>query len=157
MSLEPLKYEYDKTRWGSGPWMKEPDRLEWRHASGLPLVIVRNRMGALCGYVGVPRGHKFYGAHYENVDVDVHGRLTYSDRCNGPICHVPLPGESDDVWWLGFDCAHMGDLVPGLYRYSGKVPSPMASAIATRERYKDVNFVRREVEHLADQLAASSK
>lgn len=33
----------------------------------------------------------------------VHGGLTYSDRCHDDICHVPAPGEPDDVWWFGFD------------------------------------------------------
>jgi hypothetical protein len=59
--------------------------------------------------------------------------------------HVPEPGTSDDVWWFGFDCAHLGDLAPGMLRagfdgFQGDV-------------YRDVNYVAREVTSLAAQLA----
>src|SRR5947207_1159298 len=54
-----------KSEWGPGEWQDEPDRLEWRHTSGLPCLIVRNHMGSLCGYVGVPPAHPFYMRHYD--------------------------------------------------------------------------------------------
>lgn len=42
----------------------------------------------------------------------VHGGLTFSEGCTEHICHVPAPGEPDDTWWFGFDCAHSGDMCP---------------------------------------------
>ena len=33
------------------------------------------------------------------------------------ICHIPDQGEPDDVWWLGFDCLHGGDLAPGMMAF----------------------------------------
>lgn len=53
-----------KAEWAPGPWHDEPDRLEWRAPSGLPALIVRGPMGALCGYAGVPPGHPLYGRKY---------------------------------------------------------------------------------------------
>lgn len=54
-----------KPMWGPGPWHREPDRFEWRHRSGLPLLIVRSPVtGSLCGYVGVPPEHPLYGVNY---------------------------------------------------------------------------------------------
>jgi hypothetical protein len=53
----------DKTGWAEGPWMREPDLIEWR-SDGYPQLackIQRARIGALCGYVGVPLGHPWYG------------------------------------------------------------------------------------------------
>src|SRR5437868_461399 len=91
-----------------GPWDNEPDRLEWRHA-GLPCLMNRNRSGVWCGYVAVPPGHPFHGASYDDertYDLPSHGGLTFSSTCSGEICHVPQPGEPDDVWWFGFDCNH---------------------------------------------------
>ena len=39
---------------------------------------------------------------------DVHGGITYS----GPS----VPGSKPDgLWWFGFDCAHAGDFVAGLF------------------------------------------
>src|SRR4051812_17731696 len=119
--LQTIEYKnpkMDKASWGPGAWDNEPDKKQWADpATGLACLIVRNAMGALCGYVGVPKGHPAYGKEYGSVDVDVHGGLTFSDKCSesssecGGICHVAPEGE-DDVWWLGFDCAHYMDLVP---------------------------------------------
>lgn len=135
--------KYDKSRWEAGPWEDEPDKLEWRDEStGLPCLIVRGPVGALCGYVAVSPGHPWHGKHYDGCDADVHGGLTYSDKCAGAICHAAKPGEPDDVWWLGFDCAHLGDFIPGIRdRFEATT-------------YKDIAYVRRECATLAGQVAA---
>lgn len=132
----------DRSKWGSGPWDGEPDRVEGKHA-GLPTLALRNPMGGWCGYVAVPPGHPFHGQPYdEHYDLDVHGGLTYSDRCDGSrICHIPKPGEPDDVWWFGFDCGHSSDLLPGMrdYGFGGT--------------YRTLDYVRAEIQKLAEQLA----
>lgn len=115
----------DKTTWGSGPWLAEPDKEQWAdEATGYPCLLKRSPLGALCGYVGVPEGHPWHGADYDAVEPypDVHGGLTYASLCQeGPedetICHVPAPGEPEPLWWLGFDCAHSGDLMPAERHY----------------------------------------
>lgn len=142
----------DKSKWGSGPWQGEADRVEWRHR-GLPCLIVRQGFGALCGYVAVPPGHPAHSRDGSEVDVAVHGGLTYSAECEGRICHVPEHGESDRVWWLGFDCAHAWDFVPGLH---AKLRQDMLPVSMT---YKTIEFVTRQVNSLAEQLAdmASSR
>jgi hypothetical protein len=135
-----------------GPWQDEPDRVEFRHA-GLPCLMNRNRMGVWCGYVAVPPGHPLHGKHYGDVEVDVHGgRLTYSDVCQGEICHVPAPGQPDDVFWFGFDCAHAMDLVPGIDKVLADIGHPRPSFMMG-DVYRDMAYVRREVESLAEQLA----
>lgn len=107
----PSAHTVDKTRWADGPWMTEPDYVSWvDEATGLDCLVVRNRMGALCGYVGMPVGHPWFGMHYDEVpqamDSAAHGGLTYSSECAGHICH----DSPNEVWWLGFDCGHYGDL-----------------------------------------------
>lgn len=113
----------------AGPWDEEPDKAQWvDEATGLDCLIVRNQVGALCGYVGLPPGHPLHGAsalysgrRRESAlnDLDVHGGITFANSCQGDeddpsrgICHVPEPGRPRDVWWLGFDCAHAFDLTP---------------------------------------------
>lgn len=137
----------DKTNWPEGPWMTEPDKVQFITAVGLPALIVRNWMGALCGYVGVHPGHPCYEEGYHVPAVDVHGGLTYSNHCqeNGPICHVPAPGEPDDVWWFGFDCAHARDMIPGL---------SVGLLGQGADVYRDLRYVRAECEELARQLKA---
>src|ERR1700742_655501 len=94
------------------PWTTEPNRLEFEN-KGFPCLINRNtNMGFLCGYVAVPPEHPWHGKHYDDIEAEVHGGLTYSDSCQGEIYHVPKEGQSDNVWWLGFDCGHAFDLIP---------------------------------------------
>ena len=112
--METLEYRtQDKSQWGDGDWQQEPDKKQWQDKeTGYPCLVVRNRMGALCGYVGVPKGHPHFEHDYEKPSVEVHGGLTFADTCqpnadeSSHICHKV---GDDHVWWFGFDCAHYGD------------------------------------------------
>jgi hypothetical protein len=64
-------------------------------------VVVGQSMGHRCGYIGIPKGHSVYGKDYDEIDIDVHGGLTYAGDDNYPV--------ESDLWWIGFDCAHSGD------------------------------------------------
>ena len=63
-------------------------------------------MGHLCGYLGIPPGHLWYNKHYDEIDADVHGGLTFAGKENGGNYSQSYPM---DIWWIGFDCAHLGD------------------------------------------------
>ena len=144
--MEPVESRHcDRTGWERGEWDHEPDRIEWR-SNGFACLINRGQSGALCGYVGVQPGHPWYGQDENDVDVpdDVHGGLTYSGPCQegGHICHVPLPGEPETVWWLGFECADGCDVMP---RYGYRERGEWYSS------YRDVGYVRHEVESLVRQ------
>lgn len=158
----------EKSGWGDGPWQDEPDKIQWTdEETGYPCLIVRNHWGSLCGYVGLSRSHPLYEKDYDEVDVDVHGGLTYSNHCqDGPeeevVCHVPDDGD-DDVWWLGFDCGHTWDVQPGMQAFhrqleaeeiaQGRSGYPWTSLIEhPHETYKDVAYAREEVRRLASQL-----
>lgn len=149
--------EYERKDWEAGQWDKEPDLVEWRSDAlpGLALLVVRSHTtGALCGYVGVPPGHPFHGKGYQDLDevpLDVHGGLTYAGSCAGHICHVPAPGEPDDVWWLGFDCGHAFDVSPQLdalvRQHSGTPHFRFEYA-----HYRSLDYVMSEVEKLGKQV-----
>lgn len=147
------EWQLPKSEWGAGPWQDEPDRVEWR-SHGLPCLIVRNMRvtGALCGYVGLPPGHPLHGVDYSDCpEFEVHGGLTYSNKCTDHIYHEPLPGESKDIWWLGFDCGHHNDIAP---RLNALIHISMGEGRPhwEGESYRDINYVRGEVERLAAQL-----
>jgi hypothetical protein len=114
-------------------------------------------MGALCGYVGAPPGHPWHGAGYNDVDVSVHGGLTFAASCqeNAPeghgICHVPEPGRPADVWWLGFDCAHGGDVIPKMIEYEKNLPAEL-TAYRRDDQYRDVAYVTEQCQQLAAQI-----
>ena len=155
-AVEPQTWTYPghRSAWlpgaKPGPWDDEPDKVQWvDEATGLDCLVVRNRIGALCGYVGLPPEHPWHGMDYDAVDARIHGGLTFAAACDerpgdGPkICHVPAPERPADVWWLGFDCAHYGDFTPGL-GWHGE-----------GETYRDLGYVRAECASLAGQLLSA--
>ncbi len=154
-------------RWGEGPWCTEPDKVQWvDEQTNLDCLIVRNRVGALCGYVGVPPEHPLHGRDYNSVyslinGLDVHGGLTFSGGCqetNDPsrgICHVPLDGRPDHVWWFGFDCAHLYDFVPQMSVFDAPPDNGRPRVNFLHEgTYRDLDYVKRECTQLARQLAS---
>lgn len=116
---------------------KEGNYLEWTYKAkwdNYTCMIIRNNLGVLCGYVILTPSNDFFGVDYFDIPVRVHGGLTYSDNYDG-------------VWKIGFDCGHYGDLVPKiseLINEDGNV-------------YRDMEFVKKECESLADQISKYSK
>ena len=66
------------------------------------LVVVFNN-AFRCGYVGLKVGHKLEDKHYDDVDFEVHGGLTYSSIANEKWA------KEGYRWYFGFDCAHLYD------------------------------------------------
>jgi hypothetical protein len=167
--MEAKEYRtMDKSSWGPGAWRDEPDKAQWQDAAtGLPCLIVRaSTSGSLCGYVGITEGHPLFGKAFVDIedDLDVHGGLTFSHACSPGeseeegVCHVPGPGESDHVWWLGFDCGHAFDVMPAM---EGRLRSlghePIWLPFSSNElggHYRDFSYVKEQVAGLAFQLAA---
>lgn len=149
---------------GEGPWLDEPDRERFEHA-GLPCLLRRNEhLGHWCGYVAVPPGHPLHGQEAMSdaaEKLSAHGGVTYAAECFGDeshgICHVPKPGEPDNVWWLGFDCGHCFDLSPfsnQANKLYGLLGLPKIERMYRQEEYRDIDYVREEVRGLAEQLCA---
>lgn len=90
--------------------------------------------------------------------LQVHGGVTYASACQGELCHVPKPGEPDNVWWIGFDCGHSGDLLPGMLamekQHGWDAPDHPLSLRSYRSRdvYRDQAYVTQETKNLAEQL-----
>lgn len=144
--MKTIEYKtIDKSSWKRGPWDDEPDKVQWTDkATGLPCLAVRQGFsGHWCGYVGVSGTHPNYGADYDRVEADAHGGLTFASKCSPgdestSICHIVEHGEDDDVWWFGFDCAHLGDLSPNMSDHRGF--------------YRDLGYVKNQIKSLTHQL-----
>jgi len=158
MTTEVREYtNVDKDGWGSGAWQNEPDKIQWVDATtNLDCLMKRHpTSGHWCGYVGVAEPHPVFEKNYDDVNVDVHGGLTYAAFCDereNPaegICHVPFEGRPHRVWWLGFDCAHSGDESPGMRRWNRE-----HGFSREWEAYRDRRYVEHEVRSLATQLRA---
>lgn len=116
---------------GLNIWNNEPDRLEFA-VHGFMCKIERiDKLWHLCGYIMVEDTHPWYGKDYSELsDVDVHGGLTYR-------------GLFPTYSWLGFDCAHAGDLIPSVVK--------MLPSQRERTTYRDMGYVVNELIKLANQ------
>lgn len=65
-------------------------------------------------YVRIPRGHQYFKKKYDDIDIDVHGGLTYA---SGDVANAKKVG-----WWIGWDYAHSGDYIgyDGVYDRNGR-------------------------------------
>lgn len=119
--------------------------------------VLFQSLGFRCGYVLVPRWHKLYGQLYSNVDcsnIKCHGGLTYSSHS--------LLGQESPSWWIGFDCAHTGDVqdTESQIRYFGtsKVDSfftMLNFMIGNNTEFgtvKNLDFCIQECRNIVDQL-----
>ena len=110
-------------------WEQEPNSKKFGESGYLCEVRRHPSLGHLCGYVHLPKGHELFGIGYYDVDVNIHGGLTYAEQ------------EGDD-WVFGFDCAHAGDLVPGMHKYH----------VSIGDVYRNMEYVENETRNLAKQL-----
>lgn len=151
---EETTLTYDERPWPDGPWMAEPDRVLWTdEATGLDCLIRRHqRYGTLCGYVGVPLSHPavaiYKGLEWEHdFLLDVHGGITYAEECDGDptmgVCHIPQPGDTDEVFWFGFDMNHGIDMAPAWKKHG-----------FAQGEYRTIEYVKEECRKAAQQLAS---
>jgi len=128
------------------PWEHEPDREEWVHElTGYKCTVWRHpTLGSLNGYVAIPKGHRVWGKGYDDVDVEVHGGLTYADE-----------DKETGEWVFGFDCAHGGDFSPKILATLMKYTEMDTESIDFKMRteiYRTFEWVKAEVCSLARQL-----
>ncbi len=161
---------------GRNGTLGDADKIAWRDpATGYECIIMRDEpQGYLSGYVAVPPGHPLYGFDHDaipaDLDIEVHGGLTYSAVCDeGPnptrrliiearrICHVRLSPRyatdyragHDQAWWFGFECNHVYDVVPGQRNDRDRFLGHETGAT-----FKDEAYVYGQVVDLAAQLRA---
>ena len=129
------------------PWENEPDHAEWENEVGYKCRISRMEgSGALCGYVGIPKGHTFWGVIYdegnEELDAiadDVHGGFTYAEE------------GKDGYWYFGFDTTHINDFAPKLVELLiefGRKDLPFTDCM----NYKTWEFVEDQIHWLGKRL-----
>lgn len=126
---------------------------------GFKYVIALMSMGHRCGYIAIPKDHELYGKDYNELLLDCHGGLTYSDD------GYPL---DDGNWYIGFDCAHLGDGkdYDALVKYfngSKKVMEHVKSCKMFDEKFgsdgepKSFEYVQNEIYGLINQLLDDDK
>jgi hypothetical protein len=118
-------------------WENEPNRVEFEHAGFKCLILRCEELLHLNGYVGLPKGHPYYGLHYSDMmSVNVHGGITFAGKGDGSL-------RAKKYWWVGFDTGHYSDYSPGMSLY---IPNTEVRS------YKNIHYVTKEVKKLAEQL-----
>jgi len=124
--------------------MREPNNEIFKY-KGFKCMIKRHPdFLSLNGYVGLPKGHKFYGKGYDDIgqEIDCHGGLTFTGHWD----------DDPELWWIGFDCAHAWDMTPGIEM---RLPLDMQMKISDIDKnvtYKNIEYVRNECKSIVDQL-----
>jgi hypothetical protein len=106
-------------------------------------IHLHDELGTLCGYLAVPQGHPWFGLHQhdERLDVECHGGVTWTGSAFEEHPHVLIT----IAWWVGFDCIHAFDYIPGLYDGRHEMPDYVT--------LKDRDYVYHELEQMASQAA----
>lgn len=167
MSQDNFKIEYiitqkDKEKWwGTGEWCIEPDLVKFTF-KGYDCKIIRVFAvdgpeespimfgGHLCGYVKIPNNHVTYCKHYDDINVDVHGGLTYRKM------------ENEKDYWIGFDCAHSRDIIPSIAHFCKTdlhmiekmppIPEGFEKHPLFNPIYRNLEFCINECKSMVDQL-----
>ncbi|MFB5619504.1 MAG: hypothetical protein ACE5RC_00025 [Nitrosopumilus sp.] len=155
---------------GKGEWLDEPDQLEFTY-NEFNCYIKRPFSGNLCGYVEIPEDNIFYNREcfkcYELYEkVSVHGGITFSD-------FIFDEERQKKIFFVGFDCAHLGDYVPLVEKYKiqnlnhkkfrneifknvtkklEKLEKLEKDILNGEKTYKNIEFVTQELESLVDQI-----
>lgn len=86
------------------------------NSTSFSIVFSKDTAGAANGYVAVPSDHPFYGKDYTDIDVNVHGGLTFSSSGEDVLMYFTeiniIRGNIDnlkDYWVFGFDTCHFKD------------------------------------------------
>lgn len=125
------------------------ERFEYK---GFPCVVLFQPLGFRTGYVGLPKGHKYYGAMYDLVPVSCHCGLTYGD--------YDLFGQDDkDTYWIGFDCGHCCDGfdLEKLEEYFGnnsanQIMSNYRKLINEEHEFRTLEYVKENCIQIVEQL-----
>lgn len=99
-------------------------------------IIRRNfRIKHLCGYVQLTKDNKLFEKDYMSIEepLIVHGGITYASYV-------------EDKWFIGFDCAHFSD----------ETFNDEFFSMNSKGYYRDMNYVTKECEKLAEQLSKFS-
>ncbi len=131
---EVWKVREVKIKLPAGVWQDEPDEARWNRLD-FRCKVVRSGTGAWCGYVGVPVTSPVANKLYMGMPVKVHGGITYSSNDEPGRFVRERPNSFK---WVGFDCAHCFDRLPG-----GSISS---------QTYRDFTYVVKETIELAKQI-----
>lgn len=103
------------------------------------LIRLAEWSGHLNGYVKIPKTHPAYFKDYDELDIECHGGLSFSGFLTDR--------KGERKWYIGFDCAHAGDLTP---RISEQFP--ISNLLFGYEIWRDEEYVTDNLKNIVQQL-----
>lgn len=170
-----MSRDRDKTREIAPAPIRLNITLQWEHAGLHCLILFHELTGCFNGYVGVTKGHPYFGKDYHEEGIEnleVHGGVTFT----GTWVDV-----EDGLWYIGFDTAHAMDVTPAIdallpphlkirHTEPGTAEEMVKNATQFyketkkdmevdpfRPTYKREGYVKNECERLAEQLSEVQK
>lgn len=109
--MKPMVYKSNRDRW-FGKY-RFSDTLAHGIYNGFQYWIM-NLGSHPTAYVEIPKGHRYFGCHYDKVPVVCHYGLTYSEdhlifHEYSPKYKCDVKTRITDTWIVGWDYAHSGD------------------------------------------------
>jgi len=142
---------------GYGDWLDEPDEIQFEYKD-IKCLIVRILKrepyakeevyfgGHLCGYISLPEGHPLYGKKIDEIDLHCYRGITYAEN-------------TDEGFTIGFDCGHIGDLIPSMAQMRKVYPDPFPIPEEFMKYsifnpiYRNMDFCIKECKSMARQAA----
>ncbi len=139
-------------------WCNEPDLVDFVYRGYRCRIQRIFPLGHLAGYVVLPENHPWNNKSYHDIPADIHGGLTFAQY-----------DTRGTFWVIGFDCAHSGDLIPGLvksnqdakkkklidlakkYLTEKNLVTYIDNFILKKEVYRDIKFLRKQIRRLVKQ------
>ena len=147
----------DKLKWGYGEWVEEVDAMYFTYKN-YDAHIIRNNLGALCGYIAIPKNHPWYKVENDyDIPCNVHGGITFDQLC----IHKETNLEQRVI---GFDCSHFNDLSPALNHdlnmlYNDHDASQNLKEFFSKyhlnDVYKNINYCVQECKSMIEQAIES--
>ena len=125
------------------PWLTEPDDHLFESHGYVCRARRPEHLGHWNGYIYIPMTHPYFGVHYDDAELTVHGGLTYSER-------------EGEAWCFGFDCGHYHDYVPSRHALLEGGGSGFMT-IQDNAEYRTLDYVINELDYLAKQLKEKKK
>lgn len=133
------------------------DVLETGEHLGFKYHITNNGSGYRCGYVRVPEGHPWFGKGGMDLNCQVHGGITFGKQ------DIKCSEADGKDWWVGFDCAHAGDLPdPNLPGYDpgrfnlGEMLTMLMERVSSVNTVRTQEYTRDEVFRLCEQAKSAA-
>ena len=141
----------NRDNWGEGEWQNEPDTDQFLYRYHDCLVL-RNDVGALCGYVRVPKNSRWT----DFSTIQVHGNITYSSL------------NEDGDRWIGFDCCGHADFVPGIETEKNyfsdslkareeEMRRMIGDPLRIKKVYRNMDYVINQCMDVVDQLCSKKR